>query len=220
MRKQVLNVERWLKIPTHCVVCGELVPQERVKYKAITCSEQHKLKRKAALARGDRSCKCVICTAPVSRDRTRYSAITCSEEHKRMRKESIRARRIAGRCDFCHKPSTPAERAAFARFRSIELSRPDILYPETWQKWQADGGDLRGFAQAIEENAIQLKLRTRANKETPGGAGIGRPRLKWKGGDADCEHRRRVQRADRKPLAENLRDTCANGCGAVIDKGE
>lgn len=218
--KQVHTIEKDLKIPTRCVVCGEPLTQERLRYKAITCNNDHAELRKGNMKRGDASCRCVICGDQVPADRVRFGAITCSEQHKRMRKASIRARRVAGRCDFCHKPSTPAERAAFTRFRSIELSRPDLLYPTDWQKWQSGGGDLKAFADQIEQNAIKLKLATRANKDTPGGENVGRPRLRWIGGDPECQHQRRHQREGRKELKPELASTCARGCGAKLDKGE
>jgi hypothetical protein len=145
------------EVLTHCIVCGTVVPPELAKYKSITCSKEHSKARHARLVRGDRSAKCVVCTRDLTPDRTARGAITCCKEHAVLRKASIRARVEQKRCKYCRKPATPIERAAFRRFRSIELMRPDFLYPAAFKKWQAKGGDLAGFIIALEAS-FQSKL--------------------------------------------------------------
>ena len=81
---------------------------------------------------------CVICTKPVPADRLKYKAITCTEECAAARKNSIRAKQDMRECRYCRKPSTFEERAAFARFRTLERKRPDMLYPEAFEIWKAD----------------------------------------------------------------------------------
>lgn len=216
------SVEQLAATPTRCIVCATVVPEERTRFKSTTCTEEHAKDRKKRLQRGDRSCLCVVCGDPVPVERQRYGAITCKQEHKVLRKASIRARVKMRQCDFCHKPSTPAERAAFRRFRSVELTRPDLLYPRAWREWESKGVDLSTFASMIADPPpdFDLYLVDKRQKAAPGGANSGRPRLKWKGGDPECQHEPRVQRRGRKPLNANLRNTCRKGCGATRDDGE
>ena len=94
---------------------------------------------------------CVVCTKEVQPDRLRYGSITCSEACKRTRKNSLRARVDQRGCRYCGKPSTPAEREALSRFRAFERKRPDIVYPEKWEAWTAEGKDLKSFSQHIAE---------------------------------------------------------------------
>ena len=63
---------------------------------------------------------CILCTKEVPADRLKFKAITCSKECADLRKKMIRVRPLAGECLYCHKPSTPEDRAAFQRFRKWE----------------------------------------------------------------------------------------------------
>lgn len=217
-------------VETHCIICGEVVPFERTRHKSTTCSEEHAKVRKARLNKGDPSCKCVICTVDVSAERVARRAITCSLEHRALRKRSIRARVDIRRCRVCMRPATAIERAAFRRFRKLELSRPDLLYPAAWKNWQEQNrGDLTAFILYLEnllksdtraELDSELGLIDRRLKEMPGGVRSGRPRIQWTGGDPDCVHAIPTQRKDRKPIAAALMNKCRK-CSAVrVAKGE
>jgi hypothetical protein len=209
--------------PTHCIICGAVVPHERVKFKSTTCSDEHSKERKARMRRDDRNCLCVICTKPIGADRARYSAITCSPEHGALRKQSIRARVDMKRCRVCSRPATPVERAAFRRFRKLELQRPDILYPAAFKRWQEEGGDLESFAQELSvrlaradagDCEVDLGLIDRRSKEAPGGPKSGRPRVQWEGGDADCVHQLPIRRKGGKPIPAAKSNRCRR-CSAI-----
>jgi hypothetical protein len=89
---------QFLEVRTHCVHCAELVPPERLKFKAITCSDE------------------------------------CA----RLRKLSMRARQDSRECRFCRKPTTPAEKASFQRFRKWEKENPELAYPAQFKRWSTD----------------------------------------------------------------------------------
>jgi hypothetical protein len=153
---------------------------------------------------------------PIGDQRARYAAITCSSEHSAIRKASIRSRSDLRRCRHCQKPSTPIERAAFRRFRSLELTRPDLLYPVPFKQWQSTGGDIPSFLEAVQHGTIDLELINRRFKDAPGGAKSGRPRAKWEGGYPDCAHALRVRRKGGKPIPAALSNVCRTpGCGAI-----
>lgn len=218
----------------HCLVCGDVVPEERSKHHSTTCTEEHARERKAAIRRGDHSAKCVVCTEPIPVDRQRYRSITCTPEHGVLRKASIRAKVDQRQCRSCRKPSTPLERGAFQRFRRLELTQPDILYPKPFKQWQQEnpGGDPQGFAEALRgifqegiesgddtSRADYLGLLTARSKEVPGGVRSGRKPIQWTGGDPDCEHQVSRSRAGRKPIEKAMENKCRK-CDAVRVKPE
>jgi hypothetical protein len=175
----------------HCLICAATIPAERAKLKGTTCSDEHRKERKARLRTGNHSCCCIWCGDPVPKERQRYRAITCCEEHGRLRKASIRARVDQRQCRVCRKPSSPQERAAYRRFRSLEITAPELLYPKPWKQWQQNGGTVEGFRLAIGEQlsrvtsedtmgGIDLGLIDFRSKEAPGGAKSGRKPLKPK----------------------------------------
>lgn len=185
---------------THCIIDGAIVPEERDRFKATTCSEQCKKVRRQRRQKGDLSTLCVVCTRPIDEIRCRRGSITCSPEHGKIRKASLRGRFEQRYCRACCRTSSPIERAAFRRFRKMELMRPDLLYPAAFKAWQQDGGDLTSFATALEEsfqnrsedddnpNRFDLGLIDRRSKDKPGGALSGRPPMRFEGGDPDCVH--------------------------------
>lgn len=178
--------------PTHCVECGAEVPHERLVRRAITCSDEHKATRKQKLRHGRQGiaeAHCVVCGDTILPTRTRYGAITCSDEHRKLRKRIIRARAEVKRCRQCARPSTPIERAAYRRFRKLELMRPDVLYPAPYKAWlgQHEGGTPEAFAAELQENfrgqldagedapeLIPLGLLDLRSKELAGGSRAGR----------------------------------------------
>lgn len=211
-------------IETHCIVCGAVVPPERTKHKSTTCTEEHSAVRKARLKKGDPSCKCVVCTRDVPADRAAHRAITCSLEHRVLRKRSIRARLDVRRCRHCTRPATPIERAAFRRFRKLELMRPDLLYPGPWKQWQQlERGDLTAFsvylANQLERDEdgeldAHLGLIDKRFKGRPGGVRSGRPRAQWEGGDPECLHKLPVRRKAGRPVPAAQSNRCRK-CSAL-----
>jgi hypothetical protein len=220
----MIDPENLAAIETHCIVCGTVVPSERTKHKSTTCTEEHSSIRKARLKKGDPSCKCVVCTRDVPADRAAHRAITCSPEHRILRKRSIRARVDVRRCRHCTRPATPIERAAFRRFRKLELMRPDLLYPGPWKQWQQlERGDLTAFsvylANTLEnddagELDAQLGLIDKRFKDRPGGVKSGRPRAMWEGGDPECSHQLPVRRKGGKPIPAVQSNRCRK-CSAL-----
>jgi hypothetical protein len=83
---------------------------------------------------------CVICSVEVAKERVMRGAITCTKEHAKERREQLRAVQDRKECRYCRHPSSPEERAAFSRFRTMERRRPDLLYPEAFEEWKANGG--------------------------------------------------------------------------------
>lgn len=55
---------QFLELRTHCVVCTNLVPPERLKYKAITCSDEHARIRKLSMRAKQDSRECRFCRKP------------------------------------------------------------------------------------------------------------------------------------------------------------
>jgi hypothetical protein len=70
-------------------------------------------------------------------ERLKFKAITCSEECARLRKLSMRTRQDSRECRFCRKPTTPAEKASYQRFRKWEAANPDLAYPAQFKRWNA-----------------------------------------------------------------------------------
>jgi hypothetical protein len=83
---------------------------------------------------------CVICTTEVPKERLMRGAITCTKEHAKLRRAQLAAITDKKECRYCRRPSTPEEREAYKRFRTLERKRPDLLYPEAFEDWKASGG--------------------------------------------------------------------------------
>jgi hypothetical protein len=123
---------QFFEITTHCVHCAKLVPPERLKFKAITCSEE------------------------------------CA----RLRKLSMRARQDSRECRFCRKPTTPAEKASYQRFRKWEAAHPELAYPAQFKRFDAyreekDAGYLvftLAVAQRMAEEDEDAAERARAER--------------------------------------------------------
>lgn len=87
---------------------------------------------------------CVVCTKLVPDERLKFQSVTCSKECADTRENDLRLRRDQKECRYCRKPSTPKQRAAYARFAKMELRRPDLLYPEEFEKFKASSGAAAG----------------------------------------------------------------------------
>ena len=83
---------------------------------------------------------CIICGTDVPKDRLMRGAITCSKEHAKLRRGQLQAITDKKECRYCRRPSTPEEREAYRRFRTLERKRPDLLYPEEYEHWMAQSG--------------------------------------------------------------------------------
>jgi len=95
---------------------------------------------------------CVMCTKEVPAERLRFRSVTCSDEHARLRQRLLRKRVDDRSCRFCHKPSTPAQRKAFARFRKWERENPTLAYPEIWAIVNASGITEKDFGKAVHQS--------------------------------------------------------------------
>lgn len=95
---------------------------------------------------------CVMCTKEVPADRLRFRSVTCCDEHARMRQRLLRKKVDDRSCRFCHKPSTPAQRKAFTRFRKWERENPTLSYPEVWAIVSAAGITEKELGKAIHQS--------------------------------------------------------------------
>jgi len=84
---------------------------------------------------------CVICGEQVPKERIMRGSIVCSKEHAQLRRAQLQAITDKKECRYCRRPSTPAEREAYRRFRTFERKRPHILFPEAFEAWQRAGND-------------------------------------------------------------------------------
>lgn len=75
---------------------------------------------------------CIVCGDGVPKDRIMRGAITCSKEHAKLRRAQLQAITDKKECRYCRRPSTPEEREAYKRFRTLERKRPEMLYPEIY----------------------------------------------------------------------------------------
>lgn len=82
---------------------------------------------------------CIICGTEVPKERLMRGAITCSKEHAKLRRAQLTAIVDKKECRYCRRPSTPDEREAYKRFRTLERKRPDLLYPEGFEAFKTDG---------------------------------------------------------------------------------
>lgn len=83
---------------------------------------------------------CVICGDDIPKDRIMRGGITCTKEHAAERRKQLRAMKEQKECNYCKRPSSPEEREAFARFRTMERRRPDLIYPEAFEQWKTETG--------------------------------------------------------------------------------
>lgn len=60
---------------------------------------------------------CVVCQTVIPEERDKRKATTCSPECLVKRKQALRNRMDAKRCRYCQRPSNPAERGQFNRWR-------------------------------------------------------------------------------------------------------
>jgi hypothetical protein len=83
---------------------------------------------------------CIICGDEIPKDRIMRGAITCSKEHAKLRRSQLQAITDKKECRYCRRPSTPEEREAYKRFRTMERKQPHLLYPDAFEDWKASGG--------------------------------------------------------------------------------
>lgn len=83
---------------------------------------------------------CIICGADIPKERVMHGAITCSKEHAKLRSAQLLAITDKKECRYCRRPSTPEEREAYKRFRTLERKRPDLIYVEAFEDWKTSGG--------------------------------------------------------------------------------
>ena len=98
---------------------------------------------------------CVIDAKLIPQDRLLRGSVTCSKECYETRRAAQRARQEERECKYCRKPSTPADREVFAKFRRLEKKWPgliDNLTQEQFKRLQQEWG------QALTTAAIGNKI--------------------------------------------------------------
>ena len=153
-------------LPVYCIVCAEPVPEERQRFKAITCTVEHQKAREAYTrsfterkkGRADRAdltqlpVYCIVCAEPVPEDRKRFKARTCSAEHQKTRAAYTRSLADRKKCRYCLRPSTPEQRGLFTQWRRFntyvrrapalpmllaQVQCPEVLLPTITAKERA-----------------------------------------------------------------------------------
>lgn len=84
---------------------------------------------------------CIVCGNAVPTDRIARGGITCSKEHAKLRRAQLQAITDKKECRYCRRPSTPEERVAYARFRTMEKKWPHIIYIEAFDNWKRTVSD-------------------------------------------------------------------------------
>jgi hypothetical protein len=92
---------------------------------------------------------CVVCTNELNAERMKFRSVTCSDECQSIRQRLLRKRVDDRECRFCHKPSTPARRDAFKRFKKWERTFPDQAFPDVWEIVSAAGVTLKELSRAV-----------------------------------------------------------------------
>lgn len=115
--------------------------------------------------------KCVMCTKPVPKDRLLKKAVTCCEGCKDLYKKAKRKKNEKEECPYCRRPSTQSDRNAFLRFRTLEVQRPDLLYPKQFIAWQQKPAPGEEFPDRTPE-AFRVYWQEQGTKKR----GRGRPR--------------------------------------------
>lgn len=127
---------------------------------------------------------CVHCTTLVPPERLKFKAITCSEECARLRKLSMRTRQDSRECRFCRKPTTPAEKASYQRFRKWEAANPQLAYPAQYKRWlqeieigKEDGklGFTLAIAQQLAEEDEDAAERAKAERAAAASGAVAAP---------------------------------------------
>jgi predicted nucleic acid-binding Zn ribbon protein len=82
---------------------------------------------------------CVVCKADIPHERAsgKVKSVTCSDACATERKVMLRKKRQDSKmCRYCRRPSTPADRAAFMRFRKHEAEHPEDDDPRAIEKYK------------------------------------------------------------------------------------
>lgn len=81
---------------------------------------------------------CVVCREPIPADRVTKGSITCKKACADARRRAQRTLQDEKECRYCKRPSSPDEREAFKRFRRLETTRPDLLYPQAFEEFKTN----------------------------------------------------------------------------------
>lgn len=95
---------------------------------------------------------CTICTTIIPKDRQKFRSVTCSDQCKDLWARLKRKKVDDRECRFCHKPSTPNARKAFAAFRIWQHQHPDLSHPAEWAIVSAAGMNLADFGKAVRQS--------------------------------------------------------------------
>jgi len=88
----------------------------------------------------DKPMHCIVCTNPIPATRKK-DAVTCSPACSGTRKAWQRSRMDQTKCRYCLRPSTPAERAAFNRWRKWEAAQASAAAADTSNELPQPEGD-------------------------------------------------------------------------------
>jgi hypothetical protein len=217
------------QIPLFCTICETPLTRFDINMHALTCSKPCLRERGRRMKAGDQSAKCIVCKKPCAKI---TKALPVCREHRTALARARRVCMLMRKCFQCKRPSTPIERAAYRRFRSAELTRPDLLYPGAFKRWQQDTGeDVAAFSIALQESLLakeergdnspgvfDLELVDRRRANIPGGARSGRKQIEWMGGNPNCKHALKRTGPGRKDPTPNEQNKC-NKCDARRELG-
>jgi hypothetical protein len=96
-------------------------------------------------------------------EKLKFKSITCSDACARDRKLALRARQDQRECRFCRKPTTPAEKAAYQRFRKWEIANPALAYPAQFKQWAENNAKLG--AEDVDVKLFTLEIAQRMAQE-------------------------------------------------------
>jgi hypothetical protein len=104
---------------------------------------------------------CTMCSKQISKDRQERQAVTCSDECAKQRIEGRRKTDDDKRCRHCRRPSTLEQRAAYARFRRLEVHMPHLIYPQQYEVWASKEDNVtperfRKYFRAFEKEREKL----------------------------------------------------------------
>lgn len=144
---------------------------------------------------------CTICTSIIPKDRQKFRAVTCSDKCKtlwaRLKRKKVEDRE----CLFCHKPSTPNARRAFAAFRVWQSKYPDLSHPDEWAIVSSAGMTMDEFGKAIRQSIKHDELLDLAFMHANWGS-VKDPRPQGERNTAELDRAQKILAAHAQSIAE------------------
>lgn len=144
---------------------------------------------------------CTICTGIIPKERMKFRAVTCSDKCKTLWARLKRKKVDDRECLFCHKPSTPNARRAFAAFRIWQSKYPDLSYPNEWAIVSAAGMTMADFGKAIKQSIKHDELIDLAFAQANWGS-VGDPRPHGDTKTAELDRVQQILAAHAQSIAE------------------